>query len=109
MLQTIINSFKPKDFYDLQTLLEVNGYSELEAKFICDLIDSKGRQPLEVRKTFGKIINRKKATADEYRLICKSIPFAFNHMHFELNADLFDADMLYFDIVSRLKSIETSN
>ena len=71
--------FENTDFYDLAFLFEANGYTEIEANNICDFIDSKGRAPLVVRKTIGRICNRKEMTFQDLELIhakCK---------HFELD------------------------
>lgn len=88
MFQTIINSFKPKDFYDLQTLLEVNGYSESEAKSICDFIDSKGRTDLDVRKCIGKIANRNEMNMDDLVLINNKIKHLnINELDFDLSGE----------------------
>lgn len=77
MLQTIINTFKPKDFYDLDVLLQINGYSEEQANYLCDLIDSKGRAPLYIRKLIGVMVNRQHATYEDIRELYTQVPHIF--------------------------------
>ena len=66
-------------FYDLAFTFEVNGYTEIEANNICDFIDSKGRAPLVVRKTIGRIVNRKEMAFKDLELLYKACK------HFELD------------------------
>lgn len=68
---------QPKDLYDLDFILQANGYSEAQAKQLCDLIDSKGRAPLHIRKLIGRIVNRQYAHYEDIRELRESVPHIF--------------------------------